>query len=240
MIKLDKKGISIIGGAGHVGFPLGLAFAQKKFNVNLIDINNYNLNLIKNGIAPYKEINGKKVLIKCLKLKKLKISSNLNNIAKTKFVIVCIGTPINKNLKPELKQFLNFIKILKKNISNKNILIIRSSIYPGMIEKIEKIISKKNKNVVYCPERIVQGHALEELPRLPQIIASNDIKAKKEVKKIFKKICFKLIDTTVLEAELIKLFSNANRYINFAIANQLYLVCDKNNLSFAKIREIML
>ena len=39
-------------------------------------------------------------------------------------------------------------------------------------------------------------------------------------------------------AELIKLFSNANRYINFAIANQLYLVCDKNNLNFKRIREI--
>ena len=238
-MKIDNKGISIIGGAGHVGFPLGLAFAEKKFNVNLVDINFKNLELIKKGISPYKEKNVKSVLSKCIKNRKLFFSRNLNNIVNSRFIVVCIGTPVNNQLKPELKYFLNFIKNLKKKITKKNIIIIRSSIYPGIINKIENIFGDKNNKIVYCPERIVQGLALEELPRLPQIIASNNNLAKKEVKKIFKKICFKLIETSVLEAELIKLFSNANRYINFAIANQLFLICEQNSLSFAKIRNIM-
>lgn len=239
MSKINSRSISIVGGAGHVGLPLGLSLAQKKFNVNLIDINKNNLEKIRNGQVPHKEINAKKILKKCLKSKKISTSNNLNEIAKSKFVIVCIGTPINKNLKPETIKFISFIKNLKKKINKDNILIIRSSIYPGMIKKIEKILKSKNKNIVYCPERIVQGHALEELPKLPQIIASNNLEAKRNTKKIFSKICQKIIETTVLEAELIKLFSNANRYINFAIANQLYLVCDKNNLNFKRIREIM-
>ena len=194
---------------------------------------------IQKGLMPHKEINAEKILKRCLKFKKISISTNLDKIQNSKFVIVCIGTPINKNLKPETRKFINFIKILKKKINKNTILIIRSSIYPGMIEKIEKILKSKNKNIVYCPERIVQGHALEELPKLPQIIASNNFNAKKNTKKIFSKICQKIIETSVLEAELIKLFSNANRYINFAIANQLYLVCNENNLSFKKIRDIM-
>ena len=96
-----------------------------------------------------------------------------------------------------------------------------------MINRIEQMLYNKNKNIVYCPERNVQGLALEELPRLPQIIASNNKKALKETSKLFRKICNKIFITNVLEAELIKLFSNANRYINFAIANQLYLICEK-------------
>ena len=99
-MKIDNKGISIIGGAGHVGFPLGLAFAEKKFNVNLVDINFKNLELIKKGISPYKEKNVKSVLSKCIKKRKLFFSRNLNNIVNSRFIVVCIGTPVNNQLKP--------------------------------------------------------------------------------------------------------------------------------------------
>ena len=100
-------------------------------------------------------------------------------------------------------------------------------------------MKSKNKNIVYCPERIVQSKALIELPKLPQIIAGTNKLSITETREIFKKICRKIIITTIEEAELIKLFSNANRYINFAIANQLYMICKKNNLDFSNIRNIM-
>ena len=58
-----KYNISIIGGAGHVGFPLGLIFASKKLKVNLIDKNSYNLSLIKKGKCPFKEDLAPKYLI---------------------------------------------------------------------------------------------------------------------------------------------------------------------------------
>ena len=70
-----KYDISIIGGAGHVGFPLGLIFASKKLKVKLIDKNAYNLNLIKNGKPPFYEIGAKKLLLRCLKSKRLKFST---------------------------------------------------------------------------------------------------------------------------------------------------------------------
>ena len=52
----------------------------------------------------------KKFLKNVLNQKKISTSNNLNEIAKSKFVIVCIGTPINKNLKPETIKFISFIK----------------------------------------------------------------------------------------------------------------------------------
>ena len=236
---LNKNSISIIGGAGHVGFPLGLAFALKRYNTQLIDINKTNIAKIKKGEIPFKEKNAKLVLKKCLRQKKIKFGTNLNEISQSKYIIVCIGTPINNDLKPNIKYFLNFFYDLRKNIKKKQIIIIRSSIYPGWINKVEQILKNKNHNIVYCPERIVQGLSLEELPKLPQIIAGNNKSAVNDTKKIFKKITSKIIETNILEAELIKLFSNANRYINFSIANQLYMICDENNLSFSKIRDIM-
>jgi len=240
MSKFKKNEISIIGGAGHIGFPLGLAFASKKKTVNLVDLNKKNLNLIKNGKPPFYEIGAKKLLLRCLKSKRLKFSTELSSIKSSKFVIICIGTPINKELKPLTKDFLIFFKNLFKFIQKDQIIVIRSSVYPGIIENLFKSYGHINKNITYCPERIVQSKALEELPKLPQIISGNTKLSIKEAGKLFKLICKEILVSTINEAELVKLFSNTNRYINFAIANQLYLICQKNNLSFKKIRHLMM
>ena len=234
-----NKSISIIGGAGHVGFPLGLAFANKNYNVSLIDRNSINLNKIKSGQMPFYETGGKKILLKCLKKKKLFFSNNLNSLKKSKYVIICIGTPINKNLKPNTKDFYNFFKRLKKFINKKHVIIIRSSVYPGIIEKIYSKFKKVNQNLCYCPERIVQSKALIELPKLPQIISAKNDYSLKETKKLFLKICKKILITNIKEAEMCKLFSNANRYINFSIANQFYSICKTYNINFNEVRNIM-
>lgn len=234
-----KNTISIVGGAGHIGFPLGLAFANKNFNINLIDLNKQNLNKIKSGEVPFYEIGAKKILNKCLKNNKLFFSSDLSTITKSKYIIICIGTPVDQNLKPITKEFFDFFSKLFKFVKKNQIIIIRSSVYPGIIEKIHNKFGKINNNISYCPERIVQSKALIELPSLPQIISGVSNKSVKESSKIFIKICKKILYASTREAELIKLFSNANRYINFAIANQLYLMCHKYNVNFKRVRNLM-
>ena len=57
-----KNNISIIGGTGHVGLPLGLAFSKRKFKVELIDINKKNIDRVNRGILPFIEKKGKKLL----------------------------------------------------------------------------------------------------------------------------------------------------------------------------------
>ena len=104
---MKKKIISIIGGAGHVGFPLGLAFAAKGFNINFVDLNKNNLNKIKSGIPPFMEKGARFVLNSCLKKKRFEFSQDIKSIKTKKYVIVCIGTPVNKFLKPDLSNFLD-------------------------------------------------------------------------------------------------------------------------------------
>ena len=234
-----KRNISIIGGAGHIGFPLGLILSSKGFKVSLIDKNKNNIKKINNGEVPFLEENSKKLLTDMRKKKRIYATDQINEISKSKYIIICISTPITNQLNPNLKSFINFFHQLKKKIKKDQIVIIRSSIYPGICEKVYKIIEKKCKNLSYCPERIVQGKSIVELPKLPQLVSGKSKKAILESGKLFKTICKKIIYTEVIEAELIKLFSNAYRYINFAISNQFYMICQNQNLNFFKIRNIM-
>jgi len=234
-----KRNISIIGGAGHVGFPLGLIFSSKGFNVSLIDKHSENIDKINSGEVPFLEEKSQSLLNQMIKKNKIFATNELKEVKKSKYIIICIGTPINKKLNPDVKNFISFFHELKKIIKKDQIIIIRSSIYPGICEKIYKVIKNKCKNLSYCPERIVQGKSITELPKLPQLVSGKSKKAIRESGLLFKKICKKIIYTEVLEAELVKLFSNAYRYINFSISNQFYMLCQNQDINFFKIRDIM-
>ncbi len=229
-----KKKVCIIGGAGHVGFPLGLMIASKNNQVFFYDKNKKACNLINKNIAPYYEINSKKFLKKYKK--KLKAGNDDRFIIKANIIIICIGTPVKKNTKPELKNFFRLIRKLKKLINKNQLIIIRSSVYPGTIEKIKNILKGKNENISYCPERILQGSALVELNTLPQVISGINEKSIKKSVFFFKSFVKEIIISSVIEAELIKLFSNAWRYINFAASNQFYNVCQKFGINFNELR----
>ena len=235
----SKRHISIIGGAGRVGFPLGLIFSSKGFKVSLIDNDLEKINKINVSKVPFLEENSQKLLNSMIRKKRIFATNQLIEVLKSKYIIVCIGTPINKQLNPSLRSFISFFYRLKKFLKKNQIVIIRSSIYPGICDKIYKIIGNKCKNLSYCPERIVQGKSIIELPKLPQLVSGKSKKAIAESGRLFRKVCKKIIYTEVIEAELIKLFSNAYRYIHFSISNQFYMICQNQDLNFFKIRDIM-
>ena len=236
---INKNNICIIGGAGHVGAPLGLVFGTKGYNVTLIDKNKKNIKKINKGKMPFLEEGSTKLLKKMISKKKIFATEKLSEVKKAKYIIICIGTPIDDRLNPKLKNFTNFFYSLKKYLNRNHIIIIRSSVYPGICDQVFKIIKNKCVNLSYCPERIVQGKAIIELPKLSQIISGKNNKAIIESGRLFKKISKKIIFTKIIEAELIKLFSNAYRYINFSISNQFYMICKNQELDFFKIRNIM-
>ena len=232
-----KVDIAIIGGAGHIGLPLGLLLANKKKKIILYDKNQINLDLIEKSKLPFMEKNGLKLLKK--NKKRIFPTSNKKLLKNAKIIIICIGTPV-KNSKPDLKFFFKVFREIKPFLNPKKLLIVRSSIYPGSIYKIQKYLGKKYKNISYCPERVVQGESILELPKLPQIISGLSPLSINQSKKIFNLICKKTIVTSILEAELIKLFSNSWRYINFSISNQFYNICEKLNVNFNDLRKNMM
>jgi UDP-N-acetyl-D-mannosaminuronic acid dehydrogenase len=232
-----QKKITIIGGAGHIGLPLGILFAAKKKNVVLYDKNNFVIKKINKCQFPFIEKNGAKLLKKYKR--RIIASTNKNYITSADIIIICIGTPVINN-KPDLINFFNLFKEIKHLLNPTPLIIIRSSIYPGTCKKVHHFLGKEFINISYCPERVVQGKSIEELPKLPQIISGISDKAISQSTKLFNLICKKTIVTSILEAELIKLFSNSWRYINFSIANEFYMICENLGINFNNLRKKMI
>ena len=232
-----KTDIAIVGGAGHIGLPLGILFANKRKNIVLYDKDKKNVDKINKLQMPFMEKGG----LKLLKKNKNRIFATTDKkyLKGVKIIIICIGTPV-KNSKPDLVFFFKMFSEVKKYLNPNNLLVIRSSIYPGTCFKIQKFLGRNFKNISYCPERVVQGKSIIELPKLPQIISGVSKKSIHQSKKLFLNICKKTITTSILEAELIKLFSNAWRYINFSISNQFFTICDEFGINFKDLRKNMI
>ena len=235
-----KYDITIIGGAGHVGLPLGLSFANKKIRVCLLDIDKKNINMIKNGVMPFVEYGAESILKRTINNNYLDVTDNPIVISKSKYIFITLGTPVDEFSNPKINLFLGVIKKYKKFFRKEQIIIVRSSVFPNICTHIKRILGVKIKwNIAYCPERIVQGFSIKELSKLPQIISGFTKKSITESNKLFKKITNKTIKCSIEEAELAKLFTNSLRYIQFAISNQFYMIADSNNINFDNLRSIM-
>mgnify|MGYP001263958258 FL=1 len=231
--------ICIVGGLGHVGLPLGIVFASKGFKVCLQDINKDSAEIVKKGSMPFVEYGAEPLLKKALEEGNLSISLSPESISQSKHVIICLGTPIDEFMNPKTKQFIDFIDSTKQYLDPSQTIIIRSSVAPRTCEQVLRTLGKGDWKLSYCPERIVQGYAVQELEKLPQIVSGFSEEAVESASDLFKKISSTIIKTTMDEAEMAKLFSNSWRYLQFAMANQFYMICEDLGIDYDKVRFAM-
>jgi UDP-N-acetyl-D-mannosaminuronic acid dehydrogenase len=238
--KNDGFDIVIIGGLGHVGLPLGLAFADKGLKVCLFDLDKKKADAVSRGVMPFIEYGAEPVLKEVLKKGNLEISLDIKSISKARNVIVAIGTPVDEYLNPKTRVFLEFFARLKEYLHKDQLIIIRSTVYPRTCQQVLNLVGGDGWNIAYCPERIVQGYAIKELKELPQIVSGLSEKAIEDAAELFSVLSPKIIRTSIGEAELVKLFSNAWRYIQFAVTNQFYMIAHNFGVDYNKVRHAMM
>ncbi len=239
--RLDAADLTIVGGGGHVGVPLVLAFAEAGYRVNVHDTNRQVLETLQSGRLPFIEYGGEELLTRALKQDRLVFTSSPAEISRPGPVIVTIGTPIDEFLNPVRKVIQDCIDALLPHLADGQLLVLRSTVFPGTTEWLDAHLKRNNRalKVAFCPERIVQGHGIAELKETPQIISGTTPAAEAEAGKLFSAIARELVVVTPREAELAKLFNNAYRYIEFATANQFYLIAKAAGLDYRRVYDAM-
>jgi UDP-N-acetyl-D-mannosaminuronic acid dehydrogenase len=157
-------------------------------------------------------------------------------------VIIVIGTPVDEHLNPDPNAVVNAFAACIPYMNSNQLVILRSTVFPGVTERIKGLLAESGlfPEVTFCPERILEGHALKELRELPQIIGATSESGASRASDVFTKLGVKTIVVTPQEAELAKLFTNVWRYIKFAAANQFWLMSNEAGLDFSKIRDAII
>jgi UDP-N-acetyl-D-mannosaminuronic acid dehydrogenase len=230
--------VAIVGGCGHVGLPLGLAFASQGVSTLLYDINGDAVDLVNQGTMPFLEYGAQPILDSALGAGLISATKKPDAIALVENVVVVIGTPVSKHLTPDLTAVTTAVDDVFPYLQQNQLMILRSTVFPGVTQGVCDNLASQGLelDLAYCPERIAEGRALTELFELPQIVAGFSERATKRAADLFRKLTPRIVYLEPMEAEVAKLITNFWRYIQFAAANQLYMLANDFKLDYEKIR----
>jgi UDP-N-acetyl-D-mannosaminuronic acid dehydrogenase len=239
MVDAFELDVVVIGGCGHVGLPLAIAFASRGVRVGIYDVSAAAVGMVNDGLLPFAEPGADDLLKQALSDGRLRASVDPAIVAAAEHVVVVIGTPVDEHLNPDHGAVGRAIEACAQYLQDGQILILRSTVYPGVTAHVERTVAAlgRDVDVSFCPERIAEGKAMTELFSLPQIVSSRTDRGTARAAALFRRLTDTIVEMEPEEAELAKLFTNVWRYVKFATANQLYMMANDRGLDFERIRQ---
>jgi UDP-N-acetyl-D-mannosaminuronic acid dehydrogenase len=231
--------VVVIGGGGHVGLPLAIALADRGSSVVVYDVSERAVATISAGTVPFIEPGAEPVLKRVIAEGRFTASTDPAVVATARNVIVVIGTPVDEHLNPDPNAIPAALAGCSEYFRDGQLLVLRSTVYPGVTALVERMVAGLGVDVpvAFCPERIAEHKAMEELFSLPQIVSSRSPEGRERAAALFGTLTEQIVHLEPEEAELAKLFTNTWRYIKFAAANQFYMMANDRGLDFEKIRK---
>lgn len=238
----DNRGFShdvvVVGGGGHVGLPLAVAFADAGATTLIYDVSSAAVQTVNDGQLPFDEPGADVKLKDAVAAGTLRASTDPAVVAQAEHVVVVIGTPVDEHLNPDPQSIPRALETCSPYFRDGQLLVLRSTVFPGVTRMVERMIGDRGLDieVAFCPERIAEGKAMTELYSLPQIVSGCSPAAQSRAGALFRRLTDKIVELAPEEAELAKLFTNTWRYIKFAAVNQFYMLADSRGLDFEHIR----
>jgi UDP-N-acetyl-D-mannosaminuronic acid dehydrogenase len=231
--------VVVIGGCGHVGLPLAIAFADRGARVVIYDVSESAVAGVNAGRLPFDEPGAGPVLERAVAEGRLAASADPAVVGSAEHVVVVIGTPVDEHLNPNQTAIPKALGGCAPFLRDGQLLVLRSTVFPGVTALVEKMVAGLGVEieVAFCPERIAEGKAMTELFELPQIVSARSPRGLERARALFSRLTGRVVELSPEEAELAKLFTNVWRYIKFAAANQFYMMANDRGLDFERIRE---
>ena len=227
-------------GLGYVGLPIFFNLSNK-FDTCGYDTNTSRINELKRKNDANLEFQKKE-----FKFKKKSIFKNKEkDLKNSNFYIITVPTPIKPNKKPDLKYISQAINSIRKYLKKNDIVILESTVFPGITENFCGNILKKNKSKLkmnidfflgYSPERINPGDKSHTQKKINKVVSYSNKKTFKIINKIYQNLGKKLFFTKkIKDAETVKVIENIQRDVNIALMNELYIFCTKTKLDFSQV-----
>ncbi|HEX5591030.1 MAG TPA: nucleotide sugar dehydrogenase [Candidatus Limnocylindrales bacterium] len=229
--------VVVLGGAGHVGLPLSLVLADSGTRVGILDRDGAKLERLAAGEMPFMETGADALLARLLPTGRLELGTDPAMVGRTGVVLVVIGTPVDEFLGPSMTIFERSADEIAPHLRPGTLIVLRSTVYPGTTGYVKERFRERGceVQVAFCPERIAEGRALEELRSLPQIIGADDEASGDRAEALFARFATRFIRTSTREAELAKLFTNTWRYMKFAVANQFLMISQQAGVDYTNV-----
>ena len=232
-------------GTGYVGLVSGACFADLGNSVWCVDKNKEKIDLLNSNQIPFFEPGLEELVSKNFSSGRLKFTTNLKlAVRNSDIIFICVGTPTSKkNHSADLQHVFKAAAELSKYINKFKIIVTKSTVPVTTGDKIEKLISRKKRKVLFevvsNPEFLREGEAIRDF-RFPDriIVGSNNKNVIKKLESLYDPLIkkgAKFFSTNRRGAELIKYASNAFLATKISYINELANLCEKTGVNIEDV-----
>ena len=237
--------VSVIG-LGRVGLPLALSFADRGQRVLGIDKDPDRLAAVAAGTMPFKETGTQDLLERVNAAGGLELSDRVEEAARASDIIITLGTPSFSHIEIDMREVRSALDQLLPVLRAGHALVLRSTVAPGTTDFVAGYLHKQRGfdvgseiYVAHAPERIAEGRFLEEIVSLPCIIGGVGEGSGERVAQLFEVFGAPIVQTTPVQAELAKIWTNILRYTHFALPNLLMMDCEQHGANVFDVIDLI-
>lgn len=228
-------------GTGRVGLPLALSLLEVGVHVVGLDVDARLRETVNAGRMPFHEP-GYDALVAS---RRFVVHDDPSIVSRARTLVITVGTPLHNHIETDLRQIQRVLEGVAPFLRSGHLICLRSTVAPGTTAFVQRWLSRHTKlevgrdlGLAFCPERIAEGKAYEELRTLPQIVGAQDADSLAAASALFGRLAPEIMPTDFVSAELVKLFNNISRYVHFALANQFALIADEQGANIHEIRRM--
>src|ERR1700682_1420300 len=237
--------VSVVG-LGRVGLPLALSFADRGLRVIGIDNDAARLGAVREGRMPFEETGAQELLGRGGASERRTLSERVADAANARQIVITLGTPSFSHIEIDMRDIRAALDDLLGVLEAGHSLILRSTVAPGTTEFVAGYLAKhrgfeigEEVFVAHAPERIAAGRFLEEIDTLPCIVGGVGQRSGEVVAELFAAFHAPIVQTTPVQAELAKIWTNILRYTNFALPNLLMMDCERSSANVFEVIDLI-
>jgi UDP-N-acetyl-D-mannosaminuronic acid dehydrogenase len=247
MASLDTTADVAVVGLGRVGLPLALSFADRGLTTIGIDNDPTRLGAVREGRMPFQEPGAQELLTRVHEREgALRCSERVAEAARARHIVITLGTPSFSHIEIDMREIRSALDDLLGLLAPGHALTLRSTVAPGTTAFVAGYLAKhrgfrigEELFVAHAPERIAAGRFLEEIDTLPCIVGGVGERSGEVVGELFGVFAAPIVQTTAVEAELAKIWTNILRYTNFALPNLLMMDCERYGANVFEVIELI-
>jgi UDP-N-acetyl-D-mannosaminuronic acid dehydrogenase len=231
-------------GLGRVGLPLALAFADAGFGVIGVDDDPERLGALREGRMPFEEPGAQEVLDRVAS--RLELADRAADAHRARHIVLTLGTPAMSHIEIDLRQIRSVLDDLLPHLREGHAIHLRSTIAPNTTDFVAGYLAKhrgftvgEDVFVAHVPERIASAKFFEEISTLPCIVGGVGERSGAVAAELFERLGAPIVQTTPVQAELAKIWTNILRYANFALPNQMMMDCEQYGANVFEVVELI-
>jgi UDP-N-acetyl-D-mannosaminuronic acid dehydrogenase len=233
-------------GLGRVGLPLALSFADRGLDVIGVEREPAVLEQVAAGRMPYRETGTQELLERVLASDRLETTRTVQDAARADHIVLTLGTPAHVHIEIDMSQIKQVVDDLLPVLREGQSLILRSTVAPGTTDWVAGYIEQRrgfhvgdDLFVAHVPERIAENHFLEEIATLPCIVGGVGEGSGAKAAEPFEVFGAEIVQTTPVQAELAKIWTNILRYTQFALPNLLMMEAEQYDANVFEVIDLI-